>query len=221
MKKIPKWKEWLSYIYEFDIESVGSAVNEVLHVSYSKGRYQLSTENAIYSFGDLYTNFYYAFERLDLEKLKVENVLILGFGLGSIPLMLEKNFNQNYNYTGVEIDEEVIYLANKYVTNELDASIEMICADALMFLEVNEEKYDMICVDLFLDDIIPTQFEQQDFLIQIKNKLSENGILLYNRLALTDQDQLESETFFEMEFLPIFPKGRYLDVDGNWILLNE
>jgi SAM-dependent methyltransferase len=221
MKKIPKWKEWLSYIYEFDIESVGSAVNEVLHVSYSKGRYQLSTENAIYSFGDLYTNFYYAFERLDLEKLKIENVLILGFGLGSIPLMLEKNFNQNYNYTGVEIDEEVIYLANKYVTNELDASIEMICADALMFLEVNEEKYDMICVDLFLDDIIPAQFEQQDFLIQIKNKLSENGILLYNRLALTDQDQLESETFFEMEFLPIFPKGRYLDVDGNWILLNE
>lgn len=221
MKKVPKWKQLLSYVYEFDIESVGSAVNEVLHISYSRGRYQLSTENAIYSFGDLYTNFYYAFDRLDLEKLAINNVLILGFGLGSIPLMLEQNFKQNYNYTGVEIDEEVIYLANKYVTSELESAIEMVCTDALMFLEINEEKYDMICVDLFLDDIIPEQFEQQDFLINVKNRLSENGVLLYNRLALTSQDQLESETFFEMEFLPVFPNGRYLDVDGNWILLNK
>jgi SAM-dependent methyltransferase len=221
MKKIPKWKHLLSYVYEFHIESVGSAINEVLHISYSRGRYQLSTESVIYSFGDLYTNFYYAFDRLDLEKLAIENVLILGFGLGSIPLMLEQNFNQKYTYTGVEIDEEVIYLANKYVTNELDSPIEMICTDAALFIEINDEKYDLICIDLFLDDVIPNQFEQQDFLYNIKNKLSENGILLYNRLALTDKDQLESETFFEMEFLPVFPKGRYLDVDGNWILLNN
>jgi len=221
MKKIAIWKRWLSYLFEFHVETVGSNINEVLHVSYSQGRYQLSTQNAIYSFGDLYSNYYDAFERLDLEKLSINNVLILGFGLGSIPLMLEKNFKQNYNYTGIEIDEEVIYLANKYVTNELKSAIEMICTDALMFLEINEEKYDMICIDLFLDDVIPQQFEQQYFLSLVKDRLSENGILLYNRLASTEQDKLESETFFEMEFLPVFPNGRYLDVDGNWILLNE
>ncbi len=220
MKKIPYWKKLLSYIYEFHIETVGSNVNEVLHVSYSRGRFQLSTQNAIYSFGDLYTNFYYAFERLDLDKTPIREVLILGFGLGSIPMMLEQNFNQKYSYTGIELDEEVVYLANKYVTNELDSSIEMICTDALIFLELNDEKYDMICVDLFLDDVIPDQFQQQDFLYKIKSKLTDNGILLYNRLALTEKDKLDSTDFYENQFLPVFPNGRYLDVDGNWMFIN-
>ncbi|NJN78850.1 MAG: methyltransferase domain-containing protein [Saprospiraceae bacterium] len=216
-----KWKKILSYIFEFHVETTSSEFHEALHVSYSRGRYQLSTQNAIYSFGDLYTNYYQAFEQIDLDNRKVKNVLILGFGLGSIPMMLEQHFHQNYNYTAVEIDEEVLYLAHKYVTNELNSPIETICTDAAFFVQQCDDVFDIVCVDLFLDDIIPDVFQQQEFLKQVKTLIAPKGILLYNRLALTKADKAKNETFLKNEFLPIFPKGRYLDVDGNWMFLNN
>ena len=191
-----------------------------MHISYSQGRYQLSTQNAIYSFGDLYTNYFRAFKQIDLDKYAIKNVLILGFGLGSIPLMLENNFDKNYKYTGIEIDEEVIYLANKYVVDELKSFIEIICIDAFAFANSCQEKFDLICVDLFLDDVIPEIFQQQDFLRTINNLLSPKGILLYNRLAQTKKDKKASTTFFRKQFLSVFPKGNYIDVDGNWMFTN-
>ena len=216
----PFWKKILSYVYEFHIESIYSDINETLHVSLSQGRYQLSTQNAIYSFGDLYSNYYLAFEQIDFDKHKIENVLILGFGLGSIPMMLEKNFRQAFNYTGVEIDECVIYLAEKYVTNTLKSPINIFTADALTFVEICEQQFDLICVDIFLDDVIPDDFQQQDFLQAVKSLLNKDGIILYNRLAQTKADKRASSAFYQEQFLPVFPKGRYIDVNGNWMFTN-
>ena len=216
----PFWKKILSYVYEFHIESIYSDINETLHVSLSQGRYQLSTQNAIYSFGDLYSNYYLAFEQIDFDKHKIENVLILGFGLGSIPMMLEKNFRQAFNYTGVEIDECVIYLAEKYVTNTLKSPINIFTADALTFVEICEQQFDLICVDIFLDDVIPDDFQQQDFLQAVKSLLNKDGIILYNRLAQTKADKRASSAFYQEPFLPVFPKGRYIDVNGNWMFTN-
>ena len=111
--KQPLWKRFLSYLFEIHIESTSSEYNPHLYVSLQKGRYQLSTANAVYSFEDLYDNFSDAFKEIDLDRLNIQNVLILGFGLGSIPIILEQNFKKKYHYTGVEIDEEVLYLAKK------------------------------------------------------------------------------------------------------------
>ena len=218
--KQPFWKKILSYVYEFHVESIAGDINDTLHVSYTQGRYQLSTQNAIYSFGDLYTNYYQAFEQINLDKYDIQNVLILGFGLGSIPLMLENNFHKNYNYTGVEIDEYVIYLADKYVTYALKSPIDIISTDALTFVKICQQRFDLICVDIFLDDVIPDDFQQQDFLESVKLLLTKNGIVLYNRLAQTEEDKKDSTFFFKEAFLPVFPKGRYIDVDGNWMFTN-
>ena len=216
----PFWKRLLSYVYEFHIESIYSDINETLHVSLSQGRYQLSTQNAIYSFGDLYSNYYLAFEQIDFNKHKIENVLILGFGLGSIPLMLEKNFQQKFQYTGVEIDECVIYLAEKYVTNSLKSPINIFTADALTYVEICEQQFDLICVDIFLDDVIPDDFQQQEFLQAVKSLLNKDGIILYNRLAQTKADKKASSGFYQEKFLPVFLEGRYIDVNGNWMFTN-
>ena len=216
----PFWKRLLSYVYEFHIESIYSDINETLHVSLSQGRYQLSTQNAIYSFGDLYSNYYLAFEQIDFNKHKIENVLILGFGLGSIPLMLEKDFQQKFQYTGVEIDECVIYLAEKYVTNSLKSPINIFTADALTYVEICEQQFDLICVDIFLDDVIPDDFQQQEFLQAVKSLLNKDGIILYNRLAQTKADKKASSGFYQEKFLPVFPEGRYIDVNGNWMFTN-
>ena len=139
----------MSYFFEFHIESAPSEINPHLYVSLSRGRYQLSTANAIYSFEDLYDNFFDAFKQIDLDKYPIKNVLVLGLGLGSIPLMLEKNFGKKYNYTAVEIDESVIYLSSKYALPQLKSNIQMICADAFAFVMQTEQKFDLICIHFY------------------------------------------------------------------------
>lgn len=218
---IPTWKKWLSYLFELHIESAPSEINPHLYVSLRRGRYQLCTANAIYSFEDLYDNFVKAFERLDLEKIKGQRVLILGFGLGSIPLILEQKFGCEFTYTAVEIDESVLYLANKYTIPKLQSPINFINADAFAYAMQTEEKFDLICMDVFLDDVIPERFHKDDFLQRLQQLLHTDGLLMYNCLALTEKDLNITEKFYYNHFVSNFPQGKNIDVDGNWILVND
>ena len=215
------WKKIISYITELHIESAPSDINPHLYVSLNRGRYQLCTANAIYSYEDLYDNYFEAFKKIEIEKRKIENVLILGFGLGSIPFMLEKHFQKKYHYTAIEIDESVIYLATKYALPEIDSPIQMICANAFAFVMQCQQQFDLVCMDVFLDDIVPEEFEDSDFLENLKQLIAKDGLLLYNRLANTPQDLNATQTFFKEKFQSVFPEGKYLEVRGNWMLLDK
>lgn len=218
--KIPSWKKYLSYLTELHVESTTSPYNKELHVSISDGRYMLSTENAIYSYADKYDNFLESFEAMKLNE-GIQNVLLLGFGLGSIPYMLEKKLGYSFHYTGVEIDEEVIYLASKYVLDDLKSDVQLICSDAMSFLVQSHEKFDLICMDVFESDVIPEQFETPDFLQLMKENLTENGKIMYNRLAYTGIDTQQSKQYYETVFLQEFPDAAYLEIKGNWMLFND
>ncbi len=217
----PRWKNYLSYLFEWHIESRSSEYNPHLYVSLKKGRYQLSTAHAVYSFSDLYSNFGDTFKLLDWEAQKIQNVLVLGLGLGSVPLLLEKQIGSDFQCTAIEIDEAVIGLASKYGLPSISAPIEVICTDAKVYLAQATQKFDLICMDIFLDDTVPTYFEGQQFLEALRGHLSPEGILLYNRLAASRADTEASSNFFKNQFLQVFPQGEYLPLSGNWMLVNR
>lgn len=219
--KQPWWKTLMSFFWEIPVETISSDEHEMLQVLYIQGQYQLVSPNAIYSYGELYSNFLRAFQKLDMRAWKGQKILVLGLGLGSIPLMLEKRFNKTLSYTIVEFDEAVIHLAEKYVLQHLKAPIEVIHADALAFVDQSTETFDMICMDIFFDDTIPTQFESVAFLKNLKSLLHSEGLLLYNRLALNEQDRQSSQAFFDTAFKTVFPEGKKMDVGRNWMLTNR
>ena len=217
----PLWKRLASYIQPVHLETTESDYNDLLKVVLKKGRYQLLTANAIYSYGDLYDNFSKAFKRIDIAKRPIENVLIIGFGLGSIPYMLEKTFHRKYYYTAVEIDEEVLYLANKYVVPDLTSNLNFVVSDARSFVNICEDEFDLICMDAFHDDKVPEELEETGFLEDLKSLLTPNGILVFNKLAFHLPDKQEALRFFKNRFLTTFPNGVYIDVDGNYMLIND
>lgn len=220
MKPIPKWKKWLSYLFEFHLESASSDYNPHMYVSLYKGQYQLSTDNAIYSFGNLYTNFSSTFDCYKWDKYPPKDVLLLGLGLGSIPFMLEDKYQQKCNFTAIDIDEEVIDLAYRYLLSSLESPVEMITANAAIAVhQFPEESYDLICVDVFDSDEVPEEIESFVFLEQIKNILKPGGVILFNRLAATDKDCKKSEAFFNDRFKKVFPKADILGVEGNYMLV--
>ena len=179
----------------------------------------LSTRNAIYSYSDKYDNFGDAFKKMDLSGL--QEVLLLGFGLGSIPLILEKVEGTLMNYTGVEIDEEVIYLASKYVIPQLNSEINLFTSDAMSFLAIDKNRYDLIAMDIFESDYIPEQFETESYLYELNEHLTSEGVLMYNRLACTKQDVDKSVAYYHDVFNKVFPESTYLSIKGNMMLLNR
>jgi hypothetical protein len=55
----------------------------------------------------------------------------------------------------------------------------------------------------------------------LKDLLEPDGRLLFNRLALSNEDLERTGRFYEKEFKPVFEDGTYLDVGGNWMLMNR
>ena len=179
------------------------------------------TENAIYSYDDLYDNFDQAFHEIDLSSKKIEETLILGLGLGSIPFLIETKYKVSTNLTAVEIDEEIIRLACTYSLHRLKNPIDCICADAEIFLDATEEKYDLICMDVFDDEKIPAQFTTSEFLDLIKARLKPDGIFLFNHLATTAQDKAIAKSYFHEIFTRAFPKGAIISTQHNYVMLND
>lgn len=215
------WQKYLSYLTEIHIESAPSEYNPHLYVCLRNGRYQLCTDAAVYSYADKYDNFVTAFQEVDLDRLPGNRVLILGFGLGSIPYMLEHKFGRRYEYTGVEIDEEVLYLATKYALPDLQSPLELVRADALLFLEMREERYDLICVDIFEDSTVPEKFETPEFFALLRERLQPGGLILYNRLSTSIDHVKRNRRLLDRAMRPHFPEATLIETRNNHILTNR
>lgn len=218
---IPVWKKWLSHITDVHLESHSSSINPSLHLLLVKGRLQLCTDNSIYSFEDQYDNFYKVFEKMIQRGWQYESVLILGFAMGSIPKMLEDNFNLTLRYTGIEIDDVIIDLVSEYVLSQLKSPIQLINTDASVYLESSSDTFDLICVDLFLDDVIPDRFKSQEFMQQLKSRLNTNGCILYNMLGDYQSDKQKAEQYHKDIFSNIFPDSSLYHTGTNYILVSN
>lgn len=219
---IPRWKKWLSHLMPLTLEEATSEQNPALSVVLSRGRLQLLSGDAIYSWDDLYKNFLLAFDQLKIDERKVDDVLLLGLGLGSVPFMLETVFHRRYRYTAIEWDESVADLAARYTLARLQSPVEIVTADAEIFVQVTEEQYDMLIVDIFEDEITPPQFCTEEFLEACSRLLRPGGLLLFNRLHGEDKSVRQvTERFFERRFKSVFPEAWAIDTKGNWILCAE
>ncbi|NJO86944.1 MAG: fused MFS/spermidine synthase [Lewinella sp.] len=222
MVHIPRWRYWLSYLWEQTLETTRGEYNDYLLVSLVHGRLQLTAEEAIYSFGDYYLNFRKVFEVFQFSALPARaEVLILGLGLGSIPELLSVHHGLDYQFTAVEIDPVIVELAGRYSLPRLAAPVQVYTTDAAHFLQLNTRRFDFICMDVFQDATVPAELERPEFLALLAAGLAPNGALLYNRLAATSADRAASQAFFDGPFKTAFPDGLVFDTGGNFILLNN
>ena len=220
--KIPIWKKWLSHLTPITLETAESEQNPELTVLLNRGRVQLLSSGAIYSWDDLYKNFLIAFDALNITDRPIQDVLLLGMGLGSVPFMLEKVFHCDYHYTAVEWDETVAGLAFKYTLSRLDSPVDLLTADAEVFVQSCSEQYDLLIIDIFEDDLTPPQFCTEDFLHDCRELLRPGGLLLFNRLHGGDVSiHSITERYFVQTFKKVFLEGWYIDTKGNWILCGE
>ncbi len=217
--RIPLWKKWLSFLVPITLERLSSLQNPELSVVLDRGRLQLLSGNAIYSWDDLYRNFTVAFRHVDLENRPMADVLVLGLGLGSIPFILETVYQRHYHYTAIEWDEAVVHLASKYTLPRLKSRIDIIVADAAYFVHATDARFDIIAVDIFEDDRTPEMFESSGFLRDCRRLLRPGGVLLYNRLYNSETHRQASHAFFQGAFSDVFASASAIETNGNLVLI--
>ncbi len=172
-------KKYLSYIFEFPIEKKYSEINGVLELTYHKGAYKLSTENAIYSWGKYYDSFSTAFKKLNIYHTDIPKVLILGYGLGSIGDLLHANASVA-EIVGVDSDSVIMDMAYRYQHIQ---GRELVCMSAIDYIQSCVKKFDLICIDVFIDDKVPALVMQEDFLEKVVQRLHTNGWLIFSQLT--------------------------------------
>ncbi len=190
----------------------------------SRGRIRLDTKNATYSFEDLYLNFSNTFKQRAIKDEKLERVLVLGLGLGSIPLMLETQFQQNAQYTFVELDPIVIDLCKKYLKKEILQKSDILQGDAAEIckeLLQQGEKYDLIAFDVFLDNVTKSAFRETSFIRVLAGLLNPGGKLFYNTLSNSKEKENTSLDFYREIFSKAFPISELIEVKGNNMLIGQ
>ena len=217
--KIPAWKQFLSFFTEITLEKRESEKSGKLKVVVDRGRIKLNANSATYSFEDLYTCYRNTFNEIDLHDHPINQVLVLGYGLGSVPRLLDDRLEHSIAYTGIEHDRVIIELAGKY--GYLNDKIELIEADAMEFIQKNQKQFDLIAVDLFLDSTVPARFQTVEFLELVLKATSPNGWILFNRLAYPEKELHQTATYFEEIFARVIPHVNYVETKGNWVLMGR
>lgn len=146
------------------------------------------------------------------------NILILGFGGGSVAKILRKKFKYS-RIVGVEIDPVMLEMGKKYLgVSEIEANVYL--DDAFDWLIKNKgEKFDLIVVDVYKGKFFPRKFESDEFLDVIKSFLSKDGFLVVNKLYTSDLDVRKSALKFGEKLEKSFSKVTRLFPCANLVFI--
>ena len=167
----------LSYLYPIT-KKVHSEISGILEITWYNGKKHLNSKNANYSYGSLQKILKFGLEKIDLKK--VNSILLLGLGGGSVIETLRHDFGYSKPIVAVDIDPVVINIAKNEFHLKEDDNLQIICADALKFMASNPQHFDLIIIDLFIDIDVPKSFLELPFWQNVIKASATNGVIIFN-----------------------------------------
>jgi spermidine synthase len=119
----------------------------------------------------------------------VERMLVIGNAGGTIA----RAFGELYPgvvIDGVEIDPEVSEAGRRYLGLEDNPNLNVIDEDGRPYLQLTNERYDVIVVDAYRQPYIPFYLATREFFELTRERLTEGGILALNVAAVPGDDRL-------------------------------
>lgn len=185
------FKKILSYFYPITIYKETSTISKSIEVTLYNGKMLLNTKNTNYSYGSLQAILKKGLLDIGAAEIsKMDSVLILGVAGGSVVQTLVSDFSFTKNITGVELDEEIIDVANSYFNLDKIPNFKCVIVDAEQFVQLDANHYDLIVIDIFKDTDMPEFLFEESFITNCKKLLNKNGYILFNTMNL-NKDVIE------------------------------
>ncbi len=110
---------------------------------------------------------------------KLESILEIGLGGGRTASYLDI-FMPDVPVRSVELDPEVIEMAEKHFDVEESENLSIEAADGRIYLMRSEDKHDVIMVDAYRGPFVPFHMLTREFYLTAKRRLAEGGVLAQN-----------------------------------------
>jgi spermidine synthase len=144
-------RKLFSYFIPINIYKKNSAVSKTLEVTWNNGELVLDSKSTNYSYGSLQRILRKGLKYIGFERIRnFEKILVLGVAGGSVIKTLVDEIKFKGNITGVEIDTNVIDIANRYFELDKIQNLEIVIDDAFEFVLKTKLKYDLIIIDIFV-----------------------------------------------------------------------
>jgi len=158
--------------------TVESQYSGMLEITWINGKKVLDSRNANYSFGTLQKILETGLAEIHINR--VNSILVLGVGGGSVIDSLLRKFQFKGIIHGVEIDGKVLEIAEKEFNITNSEKVSLYQEDAFAFVRQSYLSYDLIIVDVFIDDQVPSQFYSSEFCLQLVRILNPQGAIIFN-----------------------------------------
>ncbi|RZJ52211.1 MAG: methyltransferase domain-containing protein [Flavobacterium sp.] len=185
-----------SYLIPIKIFKKKSARSKVIEVTWANGELVLDSENTNYSYGSLQRILRYGLRNIGYDKvLKMNHILLLGVAGGSVIKTLVDEIEYKGKITGVEIDPDIIQIANQYFNLNQIKQLEIIIDDAFEFVLKTKDKYDLIIIDVFEDIKMPNFLFESFFSKRVCSLLEEKGFIIFNTMILDETHNVRNRKY--------------------------
>jgi spermidine synthase len=189
-------KKLFSYLIPIKIYQAKSALSKSIEVTWANGELVLDSENTNYSYGSLQRILRLGLKNIGYDKIvPMEHILVLGVAGGSVIKTLVDEIKFQGKITGVELDSEIIKVANTYFKLDEVKNLEIIIDDAFEFVLKTKNKYDLIIIDIFQDTTMPNFLFETFFTNRVCFLLKNNGFILFNTMLLNESQNVRNKKY--------------------------
>ncbi len=188
-----------------------SSISKSLEVTWNNGQLVLDSKNTNYSYGSLQRILRKGLKHIGFKRIRNFNsVVVLGVAGGSVIQTLVDEIKYKGKITGVEIDKDILEIAQKYFKLDAIKTLELVVEDAFEFVLKTKDKYDLIIIDIFQDTTMPNFLFEDFFINRINFLLNTNGFILFNTMVISEKDRIRNlnyKTKFDENYsLRMYPK---------------
>ena len=189
-------KKILSFLIPINIYKRKSAVSNSLEVTWANGELVLDSKNTNYSYGSLQRILRKGLKAIGFETInKMESILVLGVAGGSVIKTLVNEIKYKGKITGVEIDSEIIEIANTYFKLNEIPNLTIFIDDAFEFVLKTNETFDLIIIDIFQDTNMPNFLFEKFFIDRIGTLIKSGGYILFNTMLTKQSDNARNQKY--------------------------
>jgi spermidine synthase len=119
----------------------------------------------------------------------VERMLVIGNAGGTVARAYGELYPR-VRIDGVEIDPEVSEVGRRFLGLDDNPNLRVVTADGRPYLELTDERYDVIVVDAYHQPYIPFYLATREFFAAAREHLRPGGVLALNVAAVPGDDSL-------------------------------
>lgn len=192
-----------SYLFPITIYKAKSSLSKAIEITWANGQLVLDSENTNYSYGSLQRILRIGLKKIGFKTIKtMNNILILGVAGGSVIKTLNEEIQYKGKITGIEIDPEIVKIANTFFGLDKISNLKIYVEDAFGFVFQTKEKYDLIIVDIFQDTKMPSFLFEKFFVERLCFLLEEKGYILFNTMILNEKDEFRNIKYCHEFYVP-------------------